>query len=121
MQEVWRAIRTGADAYLGRQLKTILPLIFILTGVLFLSVYIIPPSDEALQRFKNFNPDMVRLIVGIGRAIAFAFHDYTPTTNLKDLRLKALALEEQYRIEYPTFLRDLKKHNTSTFNLVIKK
>ncbi len=71
MQEVWNAIRTGADTYLSRQLKTILPLIFILTGVLFFSVYIIPPTDEALQRFSNFAPDTVRLIVGIGRAIAF--------------------------------------------------
>ncbi|MDD4894143.1 MAG: sodium-translocating pyrophosphatase [Candidatus Omnitrophica bacterium] len=71
MQEVWGAIRTGADAYLGRQLKTILPLIFILTGVLFFSVYVIPPSDEALQRFSKFTPDIVRLIVGIGRAAAF--------------------------------------------------
>ncbi len=71
MQEVWNAIRLGADAYLGRQLKIILPLIFILTAVLFLSVYVIPPSEEALQRFRNFAPDTVRLIVGIGRAAAF--------------------------------------------------
>lgn len=71
MQEVWNAIRSGADAYLGRQLKTILPLILVLTGVLFFSVYIIPPTDEALQRFSRFSPDMVRLIVGIGRAAAF--------------------------------------------------
>ncbi|MDD5195992.1 MAG: sodium/proton-translocating pyrophosphatase, partial [Candidatus Omnitrophica bacterium] len=71
MQEVWGAIRTGADAYLGRQLKTILPLIFILTGILFFSVYVIPPSEEALLRFSSYSPDMVRLIVGLGRAIAF--------------------------------------------------
>ena len=71
MLEVWNAIREGADAYLGRQLKIILPLIFILTGVLFLSVFVIPPSDEALQRFSSFSPDKVRLIVGIGRAAAF--------------------------------------------------
>ena len=67
MQEVWTAIRTGADTYLSRQLKTILPLIFVLTGVLFFSVYIIPPTEEALQRFNGLNPDMVRLIVGIGQ------------------------------------------------------
>ncbi|MDD4907997.1 MAG: sodium-translocating pyrophosphatase [Candidatus Omnitrophica bacterium] len=71
MQEVWNAIRLGADAYLRRQFKTIFPLIFILTVVLFLSVYVIPPNEEALERFKNFSPDMVRLIVGIGRAAAF--------------------------------------------------
>jgi K(+)-stimulated pyrophosphate-energized sodium pump len=71
MQEVWGAIRTGADAYLARQLKSILPLILVLTGVLFFSVYVIPPSDEALKRFSNFTPDMVRLIVGLGRAAAF--------------------------------------------------
>ena len=71
MQEVWSAIRVGADAYLGRQLKTILPVILVLTGVLFFSVYVIPPSDEALQRFSKLTPDTIRLIVGISRAIAF--------------------------------------------------
>jgi len=71
MQEVWNAIRTGANAYLSRQLKSIIPLIAVLTVVLFLSVYVIPPSEEALLRFKNFSPDIVRLIVGFGRAIAF--------------------------------------------------
>lgn len=71
MQEIWGAIRTGADAYLGRQLKSILPLIFVLTGVLFFSVYIIPPSEEAIKRFINLSPDTVRLVVGLGRAAAF--------------------------------------------------
>lgn len=71
MQEVWNAIRLGADAYLGRQLKSILPLIILLTGVLFFSVYVIPPTDEALARFSNFAPDTVRFIVGLGRACAF--------------------------------------------------
>lgn len=71
MQEVWGAIKQGADAYLRRQLKTILPLICVLTVVLFLSVYVIPPTEEALARFKNLSPDMVRLVVGFGRACAF--------------------------------------------------
>ena len=44
MKVVWDAIREGADAYLGRQLKTIIPLISVLTVVLFFSVYLVPPS-----------------------------------------------------------------------------
>ncbi|MBF0522870.1 MAG: sodium-translocating pyrophosphatase [Candidatus Omnitrophica bacterium] len=71
MQEVWNAIKEGADAYLGRQLKSIIPLIIVLTFVLFFSVYIIPPTDEALKRFAGFTPDKVKLLVGIGRAAAF--------------------------------------------------
>jgi len=71
MIEVWNSIRLGANVYLTRQLKTILPIIFVLTGVLFLSVYIIPPSSEALERFSKFTPETVKFIVGIGRAAAF--------------------------------------------------
>ena len=71
MQDIWNAIRAGADTYLNRQLKTILPLIILLTGVLFLSVYIIPPTEEAMLRFQGLSPDRVRFIVGIGRAVAF--------------------------------------------------
>ncbi|MEI6579333.1 MAG: sodium/proton-translocating pyrophosphatase, partial [Eubacteriales bacterium] len=71
MQEVWNAIRIGANAYLSRQLKIIIPLIIVSTVALFLSVYIIPPSAEAMERFASFSSDQVRLIVGIGRAAAF--------------------------------------------------
>jgi K(+)-stimulated pyrophosphate-energized sodium pump len=71
MQEVWNAIRQGADAYLGRQLKTILPLIVILAGVLFLSVYVVPPSAEAAERFPNATSDQLKLYMGLGRMIAF--------------------------------------------------
>jgi K(+)-stimulated pyrophosphate-energized sodium pump len=71
MQEVWNAIKDGADAYLRRQLRSILPLIAILTVALFFSVYIVPPSPEALERFSNSTPDQVRFIIGIARALAF--------------------------------------------------
>src|SRR5512140_536645 len=71
MQEVWGAIRDGADADLGQQLRSILPLIAILTVALFLSVYIVPPSPEALQRFSGSTEAQVRLIIGIARAVAF--------------------------------------------------
>jgi len=78
MQEVWNAIRTGADAYLNRQLKTILPLIILLTVVLFFSAYIVNPMPESLERFGQFGPagellnqSQVQVIIGVARAIAF--------------------------------------------------
>lgn len=71
MTDVWEAIRQGADAYLTRQLRTILPFIAILTVALFLSVYIVPPSIEAMERFEGRDEATIRLLVGLGRAIAF--------------------------------------------------
>jgi K(+)-stimulated pyrophosphate-energized sodium pump len=67
MQEVWNAIRIGAESYLSRQLKTILPAIVVLCIALFLSVYVVQPSREALEEF----PQNTVIIVAIGRAIAF--------------------------------------------------
>jgi K(+)-stimulated pyrophosphate-energized sodium pump len=71
MQEVWNAIREGANAYLNKQLVTILPLIGVLVFALFFSVYIVPPSSEAMMRFAGNSEAMVRLIIGLGRAAAF--------------------------------------------------
>lgn len=71
MQEIWDGIRQGADAYLNRQLKSIIPLIAVFAVVLFLSVYIVPPSTEAMNRFSKYSEDKVRLIIGFGRAAAF--------------------------------------------------
>jgi len=67
MQEVWNAIRVGADSYLSRQLKTILPVIGALTFVLFMSVYIVPPSAEATQEFGA----NATIVIAIGRTLAF--------------------------------------------------
>ncbi len=71
MQEVWNAIRVGADSYLSRQLRTILPLIAGLTVLMFLSVYVVPPSLEAQQEFKAFGDQGIKLIIAVGRTIAF--------------------------------------------------
>lgn len=71
MQEVWSAIREGAEAYLRQQLRSITPFIIVLTVVLFLSVYVVPVSDEARQRFASLSEDQVRLVMGLGRALAF--------------------------------------------------
>jgi K(+)-stimulated pyrophosphate-energized sodium pump len=67
MQEVWNAIRIGADSYLSTQLKRILPIIAVLTILLFLSVYVVPASLEAQEEF----PTNTTLIIAIGRTIAF--------------------------------------------------
>jgi K(+)-stimulated pyrophosphate-energized sodium pump len=67
MQRVWEAIRIGADSYLNRQLKTILPVIAVLTVLLFLSVYVVPPSPEAKAEF----PQNTQIIIAIGRTVAF--------------------------------------------------
>lgn len=67
MQEVWNAIRVGADAYLNRQLHTILPLIGMLAVALFFTVYVVQPTSEATEVFgKN-----AQLIVAVGRMLAF--------------------------------------------------
>ncbi|MGA2112916.1 MAG: sodium/proton-translocating pyrophosphatase, partial [Anaerolineales bacterium] len=71
MVAVWDAVREGADAYLRRQLVTILPLIGVLTVALFFSVYLVPPSSEAVQRFSGQSAEAIRLIVGLSRALAF--------------------------------------------------
>src|SRR5512135_1080936 len=65
MQEVWNAIRVGADSYLSRQLKKILPLIGVLTVALFLSVYIVPASAEAVREFgPRLQGPAAQLLVG---------------------------------------------------------
>ena len=55
-----------------------------------------------------------------GNIIGLAFNDYLPIYTIKELRANALALEQYYRIEFPTFLKALKRHNPNTFNQVIK-
>jgi len=67
MQVVWKAIRNGAEGYLKKQLNTIITVLIPLTVILFLSVYVVPPSEEAVLKFG----DSAVLIVAIGRTIAF--------------------------------------------------
>ena len=71
MQEVWGWIRDGADAYLQQQLKAIWPFILVLTVALFFSVYIVPPTEEALLRFQGMEEAQISLILGFARAFAF--------------------------------------------------
>jgi len=67
MLKVWSAIKQGAEGYLKKQLKTIIASVIVLTVVLFLSVYVVPPSKEAVEMFG----DKAVLVVAIGRTLAF--------------------------------------------------
>ncbi len=67
MQRVWNAIRIGADSYLSRQLKTILPMIGLLTVVLFFSAYVVPLYPETIEEF----PKNTQIIIAVGRTVAF--------------------------------------------------
>ena len=67
MQEVWNAIRAGADAYLNTQRRSILPLIAILAVALFFSAWIVRPTPEAVAMFG----ENARIAVAIGRGGAF--------------------------------------------------
>jgi len=96
MQEVWGWIKDGANAYLQKQLRSILPLIAVLTVALFFSVYIVPPTPEAIEwhctAVQNAGPaelsvnacvasmtptgnqaayNQVQLLIGLARAFEF--------------------------------------------------
>ncbi|MBZ0298489.1 MAG: sodium-translocating pyrophosphatase [Anaerolineae bacterium] len=51
VQEVWGYIRTGANAYLRSQFRTIGILIAVLVVVLFFSVYVVNPTPYAIEHF----------------------------------------------------------------------
>jgi len=67
MEDVWNAIKEGAEAYLASQWKIIRLMISVLVAVLFLSVWVVQPSTEAHEVFGN----NARNIIAIGRALAF--------------------------------------------------
>ena len=55
-----------------------------------------------------------------GNIIGFAFRENAPKYSLKELRKKAKQLEQQYQIEFPTFIKDFKRNNTTVLDKVIK-
>jgi len=73
MQEVWGAIKIGADAYLTKQLRTILPFIGILAVALFFSVWIVNPTKEAIEEITTMfgQGANVTMIIAFSRAFAF--------------------------------------------------
>ncbi len=67
MIRIWTAVKEGADAYLSRQARTIIPFIGVLVFALFASVWIAEPSPAAQKMYG----DGARLIIAFGRAGAF--------------------------------------------------
>ncbi len=70
MQTVWRAIKTGANSYLRRQLRSMIPILVLLAVVLFFSVYLFKPSEQAMEMFHG-NLQAAQLWLGLGRSVAF--------------------------------------------------
>ncbi len=71
MRQVWNPIRLGADEYLNRQTRVMLPLTVVLTFVLYFSVYVVPPSFEAMERFAGRSDGTIKALLGLGRAGSF--------------------------------------------------
>ena len=103
MQKVWNAIKTGANAYLQRQLRSMLPILVLLAIVLFFSVYVVEPSAEALSVFKD--EASARLWLGLGRSLAFvvgaAFSITVGQLGMRvaiegNIRVAAMAARENY-------------------------
>ncbi|MDP3877546.1 MAG: spermine synthase [Methylobacter sp.] len=56
-----------------------------------------------------------------GNIIGLAFNEQTPLHDMKDLRTRAIILEQLYQIEFIAYLKELIKHNSSVINNSIKK
>jgi K(+)-stimulated pyrophosphate-energized sodium pump len=69
MQRVWNGIREGALSYLHRQLRTIVPILIVLSILLFFTVYITTPERGTEVLFGD--TEAGRIIVGVGRSLAF--------------------------------------------------
>ena len=101
MQDVWLAIKAGAEGYLRKQLRTISLVVVALTVIIFLSVYIVPPSQEAVERFG----DNAVIIIAVGRTLAFilgaAFSTIVGQLGMRvaiegNIRVAAEAVREDY-------------------------
>ncbi|MBC7258518.1 MAG: sodium-translocating pyrophosphatase [Chloroflexi bacterium] len=104
MQQVWSAIKVGANAYLWRQLRTMLPILGALAVALFFSVYVVRPSHQALEMFGG-NEAAARLGIGFGRMLAFiagaTFSILVGQLGMRvaiegNIRVTAMAVKENY-------------------------
>ncbi|MDP4144858.1 MAG: sodium/proton-translocating pyrophosphatase [Bacillota bacterium] len=64
-------IKLSTNIYWYNQLKVILPIMIFIMLLLFVYVVVVPLPKEALDRFKGFTEDQVKVFVGVGSVIAF--------------------------------------------------
>lgn len=57
---------------------------------------------------------------GRGNVIGFAFNEGVETPTMKALLARAQELEQQYHLEFPTFVKDIKLNNKTVLTRVIK-
>jgi len=77
-------------------------------------------GDCFLWLERAFNDKVLRLPVrNRGNIIGLVFNHKTPRFEMKALKTKAMELEDQYHIEFPLFLRDIRKHNPYTIYTMI--
>jgi len=56
-----------------------------------------------------------------GNIIGLAFNEEAPLHSMKDLRTRAIILEQLYQIEFISYLKEIAKHNSSVINNSIQK
>jgi len=77
-------------------------------------------QQMAWEMGTTFNWKVLFLPVrGRGNIIGIAFAEGVGKFSLQALRKKAVLLEEQYQIEFPDFVKDLKRNNASILKRVI--
>jgi spermidine synthase len=60
-------------------------------------------------------------VKGRGNIIGLAFNEEAPRQSMKDLRTRAIVLEQLYQIEFISYLKDLLRHNSSVLSNSIAK
>jgi spermidine synthase len=58
-------------------------------------------------------------VQGRGNIIGLAFNKAVPTYAMADLKVTAKHLAERYQIDFPKYLKEIKKHNSSTLKTLI--
>ncbi len=73
MQKVWNGIREGSLSYLDRQLKSILPILGVLSVLLFFTIFVTHPEEGTLELFGHTAEGIAnaQLTMGIARSLSF--------------------------------------------------